>query len=111
MGHHRAIAKMMSVAETPSSLNRDQLTEIDRHVGNTHMISLTGVPGSGKSTLVQSLTKQLRSKDLRVGVVAVHPSSQFIGGAIMGDHIRMGWLATDEGFSIHSWLSAELWVG
>ncbi len=37
------------------------------------MISLTGVPGSGKSTLVQSLTKQLRSKDLRVGVVAVHP--------------------------------------
>tara|TARA_B110000046_G_scaffold119295_1_gene125976 strand:+ start:150 stop:407 length:258 start_codon:yes stop_codon:yes gene_type:complete len=62
-------------------------------------------------SLVQSLTKQLRSKDLRVGVVAVHPSSQFIGGAIMGDHIRMGWLATDEGFSIHSWLSAELWVG
>ena len=41
-------------------------------------------------SLVQSLTKQLRSKDLRVGIVAVHPSSPFTGGAIMGDSIRMG---------------------
>ena len=69
MGHHRAIAKMMSVAETPSSLNRDQLTEIDRHVVNARMIGLTGVPGSGKSTLVESLSKQLRSKDLRVALL------------------------------------------
>jgi hypothetical protein len=36
---------MMSVAETPSSLNRDQLTEIDRHVGNANMSSLTGCSG------------------------------------------------------------------
>jgi LAO/AO transport system kinase len=76
-GHHRAIAKMMSVAETRTSVNRDQLSEIDRRVGNTHVIDLAGVPGSGKSTLVQSLTKQLRSKDLRVGIVDVHPSSPF----------------------------------
>ena len=54
------------------------------------MINLTGVPGSGKSTLVQSLTKQLLSKELRVGIVAVQPSSLFTGGAIMGDSIPMG---------------------
>ena len=53
-------------------------------------------------SLVQSLTKQLRSKDLRVGIVAVHPSSPFTGGAIMGDRICMDWLATDEGFFIRS---------
>ena len=67
-----------------------QLTEIDRHVGNARVISLTGVPGSGKSTLVQSLTKQLLSKELRVGIVSVQPSSLFTGGAIMGDSIPMG---------------------
>ena len=81
---------MVSVAESRTSVNRDQLTEIDRHVDNAHLISLTGVPSSGKSTLVQSLTKQLRSKELRVGIVAVRPSSPFTGGAIMGDRIRMG---------------------
>ena len=78
-GHQRAITKMMSVAETRTSVNRDQLSEIDHRVGNAHVIDLTGVPGSGKSTLVQSLTKQLRSKDLRLGIVAVHPSSPFTG--------------------------------
>ena len=90
VGHHRAIAKMMSDVESRTSVNRGQLTEIDRHLGNACVISLTGVPGSGKSTLVQSLTKQLLSKELRVGIVAVQPSSPFTGGAIMGDSIRMG---------------------
>ena len=79
VGHHRTIAKMMSDAESRTSVNRGQLTEIDSHVGNARVINLTGVPGSGKSTLVQSLTKQLRSKDLRLGIVAVHPSSPFTG--------------------------------
>ena len=82
--------KMTSDAESRSSVNRGQLTEIDRHVGNARVISLTGVPGSGKSFLVQSLTKQLLSKELRVGIVAVQPSSLFTGGAIMGDSIPMG---------------------
>ena len=90
VGHHRTIAKMMSDAESRTSVNRGQLTEIDRHVGNARVISLTGVPGSGKSTLVQSLTKQLLSKGLCVGIVAVQPSSLFTGGAIMGDSIPMG---------------------
>ena len=57
VGHHWAIAKMMSDVVTRTSVNRGQLTEIDRHVGNAHVISLTCVPCSGKSTLVQSLTK------------------------------------------------------
>ena len=57
VGHHRAIAKMMSDVESRTSVNRGQLTEIDHYVGNAHVINLTGVPGSGKSTLMQSLTK------------------------------------------------------
>ena len=101
-GDRRSIAKMISVAESRTSVNRGQLTEIYRHAGNAHVIGLTGVPGSGKSTLVQSLAKQFRSQDLRIGIVAVDPSSPFTGGAIMGDRIRMGQLAADEGVFIRS---------
>ena len=88
-GHHQAIAKMMLVSESRTSVNLDQLTEIDLHVENAPVIGLTDVPGSGKSTLVQYLTKHLRSNDLRVGIVVVHPSSPFTGGTIMSDSIRM----------------------
>lgn len=51
-------------------------------------LGVTGPPGAGKSTLVSRLIGRLREKDLKVGVVAVDPSSPFSGGAILGDRIR-----------------------
>lgn len=66
------------------------------------MIGITGVPGSGKSTLVGKLAEKLRAKGGKVGIVAIDPSSPYSGGAILGDRIRMSEMATDPGVYIRS---------
>ena len=66
------------------------------------MIGVTGSPGVGKSTLVDALITQMRKANLKVGVLAVDPSSPFTGGAILGDRIRMTEHANDEGVFIRS---------
>ena len=78
------------------------MAEIHKHAGKAHVIGLTGVPGSGKSTLVHAMAKALRAVGRTVGIVAVDPSSPYSGGAILGDRIRMGDLATDDGVFIRS---------
>jgi LAO/AO transport system kinase len=52
-------------------------------------VGVTGSPGAGKSTLVSRLVRRFRARGLRVGVVAIDPTSPFTGGAILGDRIRM----------------------
>lgn len=101
-GETRAIARMMSKAEAGFPESRRAMAEIYRNAGNAHVIGLTGVPGSGKSTLVRALTGALRETGRSVGIVAVDPSSPFSGGAILGDRIRMADLATDDGVFIRS---------
>ena len=61
------------------------------------LVGITGAPGSGKSTLVDALVREHRTRwpDRRVGVVAVDPSSPFTGGAVLGDRVRMMRHATD----------------
>jgi LAO/AO transport system kinase len=70
--------------------------------GSAHMIGLTGAPGAGKSTLTNGLCSEMRRRSMTVGVLAIDPSSPFSGGAILGDRIRMGEQATDEGVYIRS---------
>lgn len=70
--------------------------------GRAHVVGITGVPGSGKSTLVGKLTEKLRNHGRTVGVIAVDPSSPYSGGAILGDRIRMSELASDPGVFIRS---------
>ncbi len=65
-------------------------------------VGFTGPPGSGKSTLVASLTRAYREEEEEVAVVAVDPTSPFSGGALLGDRIRMNDLATDPGIFIRS---------
>ena len=101
-GNTRAIARMMSRAEAGFRESRNAMTEIYRHAGNAHVIGITGVPGSGKSTLVHALALAFRGSGRRVGIVAVDPSSPFSGGAILGDRVRMGDLATDDGTFVRS---------
>ena len=101
-GETRAIARMMSKAEAGFPESRAAMAEIYRNAGKAHVIGLTGVPGSGKSTLVRALTGALRETGRSVGIVAVDPSSPFSGGAILGDRIRMADLATDDGVFIRS---------
>ncbi len=98
----RAIARMMSRAETASPVDRLVLGEIFRLAGNAHVVGITGVPGSGKSTLVRSLTLEIRKSGRTVGIVAVDPSSPFSGGSILGDRVRMNDLSGDDGVFIRS---------
>ena len=70
--------------------------------GRAYVLGVTGNPGAGKSTVVDSLIARYRGLGQRVGVVAVDPSSPFSGGAILGDRIRMQRHATDPGVFIRS---------
>lgn len=70
--------------------------------GKARIVGITGNPGSGKSTLVSALVRHLRKDGLKVGVVAIDPTSPFSGGAILGDRVRMQEHATDPGVFIRS---------
>ncbi|MFZ2650398.1 MAG: methylmalonyl Co-A mutase-associated GTPase MeaB, partial [Burkholderiaceae bacterium] len=91
-----------SRAEAGSPECRPALAQIYAKAGRAHVIGITGVPGSGKSTLVATLALKLRASGKRVGIIAVDPSSPYSGGAIMGDRIRMSELAGDDGVFIRS---------
>ena len=70
--------------------------------GRAHVVGITGVPGSGKSTLVAKLAAEIRQSGRKVAIVAIDPSSPFSGGAILGDRIRMGDLGGDPGVFVRS---------
>lgn len=101
-GQTWAIARLISRAEAGVPEVREAIGEIYRCVGGAHVIGITGVPGSGKSTLVGKLVRKLRDKALRVAVVAIDPSSPYSGGAILGDRIRMADLVLDPDVFIRS---------
>lgn len=69
---------------------------------SARVFGFTGNPGAGKSTLVDGVIGELRSRDLTVGVLAVDPTSPFSGGAILGDRVRMVTHHQDEGVFIRS---------
>ncbi len=101
-GDPRAIGRMISRAEAGVTEARAALAAIYRRAGAAHIIGITGVPGSGKSTLVAHLARRLRERGERVGIVAIDPSSPYSGGAILGDRIRMSEVASDPGIYIRS---------
>jgi LAO/AO transport system kinase len=70
--------------------------------GRARVLGLTGPPGVGKSTSTSMLVSAFRARDLRVGVLAIDPSSPFSGGALLGDRIRMHSHTVDTGVFIRS---------
>lgn len=104
-GERRALARLISRAEAGEEECRPALADIHRHTGRAHIVGVTGVPGSGKSTLVRACASAMRAAGRTLGVVAIDPSSPFSGGAILGDRIRMGALAGDPGVFIRSMAS------
>jgi len=104
-GDRRALARLVTMIENESPAARDYLARIYQQSGRAQIVGVTGSPGAGKSTLVTQICRELRRRDLRVGVVAVDPSSPFTGGAILGDRIRMQELAGDPNVFIRSMAS------
>ncbi len=101
-GDQRAVARLISMVENGDPAAAEPLKRLHEHTGRAHIVGITGAPGSGKSTLVSSLTKAFRGRGLSVGIIAVDPTSPFSGGAILGDRIRMQDLATDPDVFIRS---------
>ena len=101
-GDQRAVARLLTRAESGEKESRAALDEMFRNAGRAHVVGITGVPGSGKSTLVAKLAATLRASGRRIAIVAIDPSSPFSGGSILGDRIRMGDLAGDPGVYVRS---------
>jgi LAO/AO transport system kinase len=89
-GDTRAIARAISLVEDQEDASSAIMEGLDRtRLAEVLVVGITGPPGAGKSTLTASLVKSLRSQNIRVGIIAVDPSSPLTGGALLGDRIRM----------------------
>lgn len=85
----RAITLVESNHPAHEILAQELLTRLLPKTGNSVRVGITGVPGAGKSTLIESLGCQLCDQGHRVAVLAVDPSSSVTGGSILGDKTRM----------------------
>lgn len=91
----RAITLMESRRPDHRAAARDLLQALMPRTGKAVRVGITGVPGVGKSTAIDTLGSMLTERGHKVAVLAVDPSSTRTGGAILGDKTRMARLATD----------------
>ncbi len=91
----RAITLIESSRPDHQRLAQDLLSALLPHTGGAHRVGLTGVPGAGKSTLIDALGTRLTDAGLQVAVLAIDPSSRVTGGSILGDKTRMARLSID----------------
>lgn len=92
-GDRRALAKSITMIESRQEGHLEEsqkfLESILPHTGKTLRIGITGIPGVGKSTFIESLGLFLVRQGKRVAVLTVDPSSPLCGGSILGDRTRM----------------------
>ena len=98
----RSIARGISLVENEVPEASKLLKSLYKDTGNAYVIGVTGPPGAGKSTITNNLTKLLREKKYKVGIIAVDPTSPFTGGALLGDRIRMQEIGTEDDVFIRS---------
>lgn len=87
-GNTTAFAKLLTWLESSDPKQALAIDELLHPQRAASRFGITGPPGAGKSTLVSRLIQFLRDEKLKIGVLAVDPSSPFTGGAILGDRIR-----------------------
>lgn len=94
----RALAKSITLLESTRADHRARgdvlLNALLPHTGKSFRLGISGVPGVGKSTLIESLGMYVIERGHRVAVLAVDPSSSLSGGSILGDKTRMEQLST-----------------
>ncbi|MDX1733434.1 MAG: methylmalonyl Co-A mutase-associated GTPase MeaB [Halioglobus sp.] len=121
-GERPAIATALNLIDDNRAQAREQATAlldliIEPDGAANHLVGLTGPPGVGKSSLTAALIDVWRGRDLRVGILAVDPSSPVSGGALLGDRLRMKTDPVDDGVFVRSLssrgqfggLSTEVW--
>ncbi len=101
-GDVRTAARLMRDLDDRRGTALASLKALFPHTGKAYLVGITGNPGAGKSTVVDSLIAHYRSLGEKVGVVCVDPTSPFSGGAILGDRIRMQRHALDPNVFIRS---------
>ena len=101
-GDRRALSRLISRVENDRNIARETIKMLFRQTGRATILGVTGPPGSGKSTLIAALSRQLSAVGSRVAIVAIDPTSTFSGGALLGDRIRMKDLTEDPNVFIRS---------
>jgi LAO/AO transport system kinase len=99
-GRRRAMARAITLVESHRADHRDAaqelLVQLLPYAGRARRVGVSGVPGVGKSTFIDTLGVTLTEAGSRVAVLAVDPSSARSGGSILGDKTRMARLAVDD---------------
>lgn len=101
-GDVRAAARLLTLVEDETGRTLEITRKIHPRTGRAARIGITGLPGAGKSTLVDRLALEALGAGLSVGILAVDPSSPFSGGAILGDRIRMNQATRSNGVFMRS---------
>jgi len=92
----RTITLIESTLPTHQALAKEIVNQLLPHTGSSVRLGITGVPGAGKSTYIESFGNMLTEMGHRIAVLAIDPSSTRSGGSILGDKTRMEKLAVNQ---------------
>jgi len=107
----KAITLVESTLDSDRILTDELLKKLLPHTGNSLRIAVTGVPGAGKSTFIESFGELLTKEGKKVAVLAIDPSSQKTKGSILGDKTRMEQLSRNPNVFIRPTPSSQAMGG